>query len=210
MSVLLILLVITVFGVFPLAAGKTWIFGLLVCFIGLNFMVGVYSISRKPWHRACGIVLTVAFLIIGLTSVEQRFHNGNIAALVMAMSYFMLLAVIIVYRIFSSGTVNFHRIQGAIAVYILFAIVFAFAYMLIYTINPDSFQFSDRLTTATYRIDFRFIYFSFVTLCTLGYGDISPVSEIAQSVTVIEAIFGILFPAILITRLLSLPMTQRK
>jgi glucan phosphoethanolaminetransferase (alkaline phosphatase superfamily) len=210
LSILLGTLLLTVFFFFPLASFDPWLVKLLIVFIGLNFTAGVYSVTRSPFYRIAGIVLTVLFLIIGLTTVEYRFHNGNILALILVIIFFSLLAFIILVRIFSEGTVNFHRIQGAIAVFILLGMVFSYIYMLIYAFDKNAFQFSDRLAAGIEHTDYEFLYFSFVTLCTTGYGDITPVSQIAQSVSVMEGIAGVLFPAILIARLISLPPSQRR
>jgi hypothetical protein len=110
--------------------------------------------------------------------------------------------------VFANDEVNYHRIQGAIAVYIIFGMIFSFIYLLIYNLNHDAFMISERLSQVDTKSDYNFLYFSFVTLCTLGYGDISPVSHTAQSFAILEALLGILFPAILIARLMSLTKSK--
>ena len=105
-------------------------------------------------------------------------------------------------EVFRPGEVNGHRLRGAIAVYLLIGFIFGLAFILVEHWIPGSFQ---GLTLDDFEqgID-RAIYFSFVSLTTLGFGDITPQGRLAESLVVAEAIIGQLYLAILIGRLVSL------
>ena len=99
-------------------------------------------------------------------------------------------------------------LYGAASTYLLIGVTWAVVYVILNSVEPGSFSFPDHDSG---KGDSLF-YFSFVTLVTLGYGEITPVSEIARSFSVVEAIMGSLFLTILVARLVGLytaSQTQR-
>ena len=98
------------------------------------------------------------------------------------------------------GPVTLVRIQGAIAIYVLFGIGWAHAYQIAEMVHPGSFNSAGG---AMSNIS-DWAYFSFVTLSTLGYGDVVPVHPIARSLAIGEALTGQLFLAITIARLVAM------
>jgi Ion channel len=112
----------------------------------------------------------------------------------------LVIAVVLLLQVFREGPVTFMRIQGAIAVYLLFGVFYAHAYHIAELLHPGSFN-----STAGGVPNVRdLIYFSYVTLSTVGYGDITPVRPIARSLAVAEALTGQLFLAITIARLVAM------
>lgn len=111
-----------------------------------------------------------------------------------------LITTIVAARVFASGTVTADRIMGAVALFLLLGIAWAVAYELVAVNVPGAFSARDREGTGPQR----WFYFSFVTLTTVGYGDITPVARIAQSLATLEALVGQLYPAIILARLVSL------
>jgi hypothetical protein len=114
----------------------------------------------------------------------------------------VLLAVVIAMKVFASHTVTKDRISGAIVFYILAGLVWADAYQLIMLYVPRAFAGISTLEGAVDRS--TWVYFSFATLTTVGYGDIVPVAPIARSLSNLEALIGQLYPAIVLARLVSL------
>ncbi|MGH2414162.1 MAG: ion channel [Microcystaceae cyanobacterium] len=110
---------------------------------------------------------------------------------------FMVLAVLIIVRkIFRDRKITGDTLRGGISVYLMLGILWFQIYTMIYTL--DSTAFSRPLTPH------QLLYFSFVTLTTVGYGDISPIAPIAMTLANLEAIVGQLYPAIIIARLVAL------
>jgi len=99
------------------------------------------------------------------------------------------------------GAVDAERIFAALDAYLLAGLVFGVCYWLLGRLDPSAFNETD-LSLA------RATYFSFVTLATLGYGDVVPRSELVQSVAIIEAVGGQMYLAVLIARLVSLYSRQ--
>jgi hypothetical protein len=113
-----------------------------------------------------------------------------------------LLGALLGTRVFGAGTVTRNRIGGAVALYMLVGLVWADAYQLVSMVVPDSFA---GISAHDGSIDrFTWVYFSFVTLTTVGYGDIMPLSRAARSLANLEALIGQLYPAIVLARLVSL------
>jgi hypothetical protein len=91
-------------------------------------------------------------------------------------------------------------LAAGVATYFVIGIVWAMLYLFVGFMEPEAFQ----LSTGKALDGFNALYFSFVTLTTIGYGDISPVAPSARTLAMLEAVTGILFPAVLIARLVSM------
>ena len=110
-------------------------------------------------------------------------------------------------------TVNL--IYGSVCVYLLIGLVWAFIFSALEILYPGSFKFelqnpgADVLLTTNQLQLSQLLYYSYVTLTTLGYGDISPVSPPARSFATLEAIAGQFYLTILVARLVGLQITGR-
>ena len=100
-------------------------------------------------------------------------------------------------------------ILGAVNVYLMIGVGFAFIYGLIERLQPGSFTGLEELASSPDQILY-FLYFSFITMSTLGYGDISPITPHGMTVTYIEAIFGQMYLAILVARLVAMYIRNRR
>jgi hypothetical protein len=103
---------------------------------------------------------------------------------------------------FAPGRVTYHRVMGAVLLYLTIAVAFAALFSFVGTLVPKAFfgmSVEDSPALAS-----QIIYFSFATLTTTGYGDIHPVHPLARSLCNLEAVFGQLYPATLLARLVTL------
>ena len=112
-----------------------------------------------------------------------------------------LFTVVTLLRVFSPGEVTTHRLVGAVAAYLLVGLTWSYAYEWVDTAIPGSFSVGASDPTDVYP---PLLYFSFVTLSTVGYGDVTPVLPAARALSNLESLIGVLYPAVLIGRLLSL------
>jgi hypothetical protein len=110
-----------------------------------------------------------------------------------------IFAIAILIKTFQPGDISFHRIQGAVVVYLLLAMLFAYIFHIIFLLTGDT-AFNN-ISGPELK---AFLYFSLTTLTTVGYGDITPVHPLARSLANFEALIGQLYPAILIARLVSM------
>jgi voltage-gated potassium channel len=94
--------------------------------------------------------------------------------------------------------------------YLLLGLLWMPAYLLIASVDPGSFALKAPSGTDAQMDGFHAFYFSFITLCTVGYGDVTPVSRMARMLAVTEAITGIFYVAVLISRLVAVYSTTQR
>jgi hypothetical protein len=97
---------------------------------------------------------------------------------------------------------------AGISAYLLLGLLWSFAYMLVACLVPNAFFFDGRIEAATEMTSFTSVYFSFVTLTTVGYGDITPVASVARMLAAAEAMTGTIYVAVFISRLVALYSSQ--
>ena len=210
LTTLLVLLAINMFVVEPVIREGGKIDILRGAFFSLLLLAGLLTMTR---YKA----LQIGF--VGFVTLTMIVHWTRLAlgtqGLVVWDALFSLVSVgaftgVVLAQVGRKGPVTGHRVRGAVAGYLLLGLACACAYALIDSMIPGAFQ------TAAADYQFRqarpdaFVYFSVVTLTTLGYGDITAIHPVARSVVMIEALLGQLYPAILIARLVTLEMETRK
>jgi len=118
-----------------------------------------------------------------------------------AILFLLLVAVQFLQFILRAPRVTAQVLEAGISTYLVFGLLWTMAYMIIGQLIPGAFAFSapDHSMTA-----FDALYFSFVTLTTMGYGDIVPVSRAARMLAIMEATTGVIYISVLIARLVGL------
>lgn len=218
LSALLFFLAFTVFIADPLSevgAVGHFIIGLVFTAVLLS---GIATVARPPLLAWTFGIVAVVTLGAHWVRYVLSIHRGLEAPLVNSadcVGTFVacgMLAGIVFAQVFREGSITVHRIEGAIAAYLLMGLMWAALYALIQLNDQQAFAFTNAAPTSAGSpvLRARFIYFSFTTLTTVGYGDITPVSPLARSLAMTEAMTGQLFPAILIARLVSLELYHRQ
>lgn len=205
LSVLLVFLATVSFVAAPLAHNFLGGEKSLSALVSLLFAGGAYVIADR---RRDGLFLAcLALLPIVLEWVAQfRPTPGWLAASCGASLLFVVVLITrVARRVVKRGPVTVHHIVGATAVYLLIGLAFGEAARILDTLDPQAYSAHASMTDD--RMDLY--YFSFITLTTVGYGDITPVHPLARSLAVLEALIGQLFPAILIARLVSQELMSR-
>jgi hypothetical protein len=105
--------------------------------------------------------------------------------------------------------VNSEVICAGMSVYLLLGLMWMFAYLLVARAVPDAFAFTAGPAAGQSLHLHNAFYFSFITLSTVGYGDIIPVSNVARMLAAMEAITGTLYVAVLISRLVALYSSEK-
>jgi hypothetical protein len=121
-----------------------------------------------------------------------------------AMAILVVVTASLLRFVLRAKEVNAEVLCAGISVYLILGLLWGLAYTLVAQVNPDAFSFSTRSGTAATMSGFTAIYFSFITLATLGYGDITPVADVARMLAMLEAMTGTLFVGVMIARLVSL------
>jgi hypothetical protein len=118
---------------------------------------------------------------------------------ILYVSFFSVTIFAIAKRISDSSTVDHSVISGSICIYLLLGLIWFFFYQIIYFFDPNAFNHPEELKTRL-----SLFYFSFTTLTTVGYGDITPINPFAMTFSNMEAIIGQLYLTIVIARLVGL------
>jgi len=206
LSAMLVFLVLAIFVASPLVSlGVVPGFVMHAAFC-LLFLSGVFATFHR---RAIGWITTAlvaAAIAVRSTHVVAPRHWLAVATEVFTIALLAVLTALVLKQVFRAGPVTSHRIQGAIVVYLLIGLVWASAYQLLDLLEPGSFQVpSDETGLHTQVLG----YFSFVTLTTVGYGDVTAIHPVARVLVIAEALIGQLYPAILIARLVSLQLISK-
>jgi Ion channel len=181
--------------------------------MSLVLLSALYSIRAARFYFATALLLIVpalgSRLALLLTSSPAIETLGAITSCL----FLAVIVIALVTRLFIVKSVTLDTISAGICAYLLMAIAFAYAFAAVELQNPNSFSatlFQKQSSSIAPLMAslHNFIYYSFVCLTTTGFGDIAPLSEGARSLSVMESVFGQLYVAILIARLVSLEVAQ--
>ena len=180
-------------------------------FFSLIIVTGVVTTFRQRWLHSFAIILAAAILV--LTWVEE-FRPGvalNVLNTSLSLIFSGFLVAVVGMQVFGEGPVTGHRIRGAIVVYLLLGVIWALLYQVVALTIPQAFRLPEDLAGSDPdALQRQLTYFSYITLTTTGYGDITPVHPVAKMLTMFEALTGQLFLAITIARLVALAVMSPK
>jgi len=173
----------------------------------ITMLIAVWSMERKQasWFNfKLGMSLVIASLLIGdIVLGDDRLANVQ---LIIAFSFLSLTTWLACRQIIFSGHVDINKIIGAICIYMLLGIIWAFAYLLVENLFPGS---MNGLDYQEWQLNLEdMIYYSMVTLTTLGYGDITPDQPLVRFLAYMEAITGIFYTTILVASLIGVRLAE--
>jgi hypothetical protein len=167
----------------------------------------LFSIYAVGYRRS----LLVFAILLGAPAMAQHIWllkdaNPSILAMsniVLSFCFDVFVVCVVLKRIFSRDHSNSETIFGALCIYLLVGFGFASLFHLVAVVRPGAFYFDPHANFHTVPDRLDFIYYSFGTLTSLGAPGITPVSAHARSLTIVEAILGVLFLAVLVSRLMD-------
>jgi hypothetical protein len=205
-SLLLSLLVLPLLE--TLYAGRA----LLLVGITSTFIVG--TMATRTRLRLIALALLVVALPITWSTLFVDSRLLFVLHCLLGSVFFWLIGGAIVFVVIKSRSVSLNSVYGAICAYLLFGLAWALSYWAVYSVSPMTFSFpEDRAVEhgeeLTRVADFsRFIYYSFVTMTTLGYGDVTPLHRITRTLSWLQTVTGQFYVAVVIAWLVSaLPRT---
>jgi hypothetical protein len=213
-TILLISLVAFI-GLYPLLLGE--IVGRIAggCILAVIFVTGGVTASESTMHRSISFVL--ATLAIGLQIAWLSTHNKVIEIVFIAVFavFCLYTALVILRRVLAPGPVFAGTVHAALSVYILLALFWTGAYVLVeinsqgsFSLGPTSSEIPSHLEVAYLFADM--LHLSIATLTSTGYGDITPVAPFARSLSQLEQLLGVFYIAVLISRLIGLYPSQNR
>jgi hypothetical protein len=204
LTLLTVVLSLMIFIFAPLQAAGIFLFQTFAIAGLLVIIGGALVISAHP--VALGL-LSIAFMANFAVFFFRLFYPWPYNLHLLAGAWFVVastLGIVVGGAVFGKGRITYHRIVGAILLYLLIAVTFSALFAFVGLSSSEAFkgvEFKDDLALAN-----TLFYFSFVTLTSTGYGDIVPVHPLARSLCNLECIIGQLYPATVLARLVTLEM----
>jgi voltage-gated potassium channel len=168
-------------------------------------LVAVWSLERDRWPFSSRVGVTLLFIIVeGANIMLDHYHLGTVQIALLLL--FTVGTIVVACRqVLLTGAVDFNKIIGSICIYLLMGMAWAEAYLLVERIFPGSVP---ELSGANWREHVQdALYFSYISLTTLGYGDISPAQPLARYLAYMQAIVGQFYVAIVVASLIGARMS---
>jgi hypothetical protein len=209
LTALLIIEVSLIFVATPLA-GMGVLPELVVPVMFVLLVIAILVVTSRS-HFVAGIV-AVAVVLSPFGAFVHSEDPSLVTELLSAAGRLLAIAAlsfVIAGAVFGPGRVTLHRVQGAIVLYMNFALFFFTIYRLIEVLSPGAFKGLGQIG-AEHGSGAALLYFSFSTLTTTGFGDIAPLHPLARNLANLESVIGQLYPATLLARLVSLELEHRR
>jgi hypothetical protein len=200
----LLISMVLMFVLRPFLEGYIGINLLMDIFFSVIFFSGIYAVSEKKTFFFIGLFLALPVLLAEWLTHLVEIPSALFVGKLFGALFWAYTATIILVHLFREKKITDDVIIGSICVYFLIGLMWAFIFSVLEIVQPGSFQ----IALGQDPDLSHFNYYSFVTLTTLGYGDITPISDPARSLALLEAIMGILYIAILIARLVGIHIGQ--
>ncbi|QKJ63172.1 potassium channel family protein [Flavobacterium sp. M31R6] len=202
LSGMLVLLFIMHFFLIPIFGSYSSFMVIINVFWMLFLIAGIISLSKSKKQTILYTIIPFLFILFGWISVFQPSSFVLLADIVFTIATFLLLIFLVLKKVFEPGPITEYRVIGSIVVYMILANFWSVIYLFIYEHIPGAFQ----ITLPPFEsntLQANFLYFSYITITTTGFGEIVPLHPFARAMVQIEAIIGVLYPVILIGRLVS-------
>jgi voltage-gated potassium channel len=200
-AVLFYLLLATL-GVSPLLTGLGFSADLLQVLVALSLLLAVLDVPGPRWRRAL-VVLAAVVIALRIVPASAVGTQAPVSALVVGAGVGLLAAASAMRFALRGRVADAEHVYAALSAYLLAGQFFGVLYWAIAAAWPGSFADPAAAGSAAGLSLSSAMYFSFVTLATLGYGDVVPRSDMARGLAVLEAVGGQLFVAVTIARLVS-------
>jgi len=205
LTVLFCLLIALLFIGYPIFGHMPAISVVLDVLFSLTLLVAAAAVvpARGPWGWVLALFAALAIVGQWFSAVLPSPADAVLIVVFLGFAIAGLLS-----RTFEDGPVTVHRISGALSAYVLLGLAWAFIYAIIEENAPGSFNVGAIPLDDVVGRARCMLYFSYVTLTTLGYGDITPISQPARSLALLEALTGQIYLVVLVARLVSLHVTR--
>jgi hypothetical protein len=209
LTALLVLLSLEVFISTPLSGSNSSEAPVLVV-VWFLLIISTVLIAARHWIAIAAILLSS---VLTLTANTLRVDEPSKLTICLGsgslMVFMAALGWVVWQAVFGPGRVTHHRIQGAVVLYLSIAVFFAAIYEILQALIPAS--ISGVAVRGDYLVLARgLVYYSLTTLTSTGYGDLLPVHALARSLSNMEAVIGQLFPATLLTRIVTMELQARR
>ncbi|NLX48482.1 MAG: two pore domain potassium channel family protein [Methanospirillum sp.] len=173
--------------------------------IALNLVLlsGILSMRRERALLGVALLLGVPALVSRWVVALLPSGSPDLLTVLVPVSFFAFFTVFLLRAVVTADTVTGDVIAGALSVYLLLGLTWSFVYQAVAMVDPGAFSLGAAFAAAGPADWNDWIYYSFITLATVGYGDITAVAPSAQFFAYAEAVTGVLYVAVLVAQLVS-------
>lgn len=186
--------------IYPISTwGGAWP-ALFYGFYASMFWVATWVLTADPKMRLAATVTSLAAFLAGVANAYAPSSGGALAIYLTSIAHHLVILVVLARYTFAKQEVLTEVILAATALYLILGSAFAAVYGVVFWVDPAAFTSATGGTVGWQQL----LYYSYVTLTTLGYGDVLPVGHVAQSLAAFQAIAGTLYTVLLLSRLVGL------
>lgn len=171
------------------------------------FLTSLYAVKGRGRITTIALILGAPAIALRIINIAEHRELVRVPDEISGLVFLIFITAVLIWTIIANPSVTADTLAGAVSAYLLVGITFGLAYLLIESLVPGSFR--DTIQPGKHFTPADFTFFSFVTLTTVGYGDIVPWGAHARSLAIIECVLGIMYPAVLVSRLVGLHGRRR-
>ena len=172
-----------------------------------TLLVSVLSLAASKRVFIAAWLLVAAKVVLDIVAIVYPEVSVHVVEAIIMFAFFILATAFAFQRVLEDEYVDINRIAGAISIYMLIGLIWTSLYFFLSLLDPQSFNGLSDTSSAALKLHdtiyMDLLYYSYVTLSTLGYGEITPASRAAQSLSYLEAICGIMYVAVLVSALVG-------
>ncbi len=166
----------------------------------------IYAVSGSRRELSIGLVLGIPAALGRIWVMRPAAPDMVPWSLALLLAFLVYVAVRIFREVFRPGPVERHTVRGGLCLYLLIGLIWALGFAILESLSPGAFRHEEVVgREAVIQV---FVYYSLVTLSTLGYGDVVPLLPFARSLAAIEAIVGQLYIAVFVATLVARLLTR--
>lgn len=210
---LFLVTMVAMFFIMPLVGKEQGMVDRILGWLSIAVLLSCMSaISRTRIFFIVMAMLTgINVILTGIENVlPPGAHTFELVVLGFNVFYYLLVFFSIMRFVLNNEEVTGDKICGAISAYMIMGIIWSYIYVIFYQVNPDSIKIPEEWLTYETVNSFWAYYFSFTTLTTLGYGDITPQTPATQAYAVMQAAIGQVFLAVIVARLIALHISHER
>ena len=190
--------------IYPTVEAGTQLTLLVLLMNSATLVAAIYAVGENRSLTRIAVALAAAQFLSAIAAFSLGYFVFEVAANLLFTAFYIFTIARVLAYVIQGRALSGDKILGALSIYIMLGIAWFSVYRMMEAIRPGSFYVdpSRHLTQLLDKPDL--LYFSFVTLTTLGYGEVTPVAGYARAAVVLETLTGVFFLAVLMSRLVSI------